>query len=99
MNNFKKNIYRTNTIEGDIVINYFHRFSPGVSDSPTACSAVSYPVVFFTSDPTLINGIQLYRDGGLSFLADGDDLIYKSQDLNQSVQISNSGIMTILTSC
>lgn len=99
MNNFKKNIYRTSSIEGSVDPGFFHRFSIGVSDSPTACSAVSYPIVFYTSAPTLINGNQLYQDSGLYFLADGDDLIYKSQDLNQSVQISNSGIMTILTSC
>lgn len=78
---------------------YYHRFSPGVSTSVEACSAVSYPVVYFNNNPTLLNGAQLWNDGGQTIKANGSNLIYKSQELNQSVRIDTLGKITILTSC
>lgn len=78
---------------------YFHRFSPGVNTSVEACSALSYPIVYFNNNPTLLNGAQLWNDGGQTIKANGLNLIYKSQELNQSVRIDTLGKITILTSC
>ncbi len=101
MNNFKKNIYKTST---DVVapISRYWRFSIGAASSGTACGAVSYPVVYYTSTSitTLVNGVQLYNDSGLTIPGTGGgDLIYKSQEQNQAIQIAPSGIITVLISC
>jgi len=74
---------------------YYHRFSPGVSTISEAYAATSYPVVYFNDAPTLINGAQLWYDGGLSNKADGYNLYYKSQELNQVVRIDTEGKVNI----
>lgn len=95
MNNFKKNIYKTSV---DSSINPTWRFSVGEA-SPN-CAASPYPIVYYSLVTPLVNGTQLYNDNACTIIATGGgDLFYRSQEQNQTMQISALGIISNVVSC
>jgi hypothetical protein len=100
MNNFKKNIFSTANIEDIVYNNYTYSFSIGFNNSGLSCAAMSYPVIYYATVPFITTGTQLYNDFACTTTASGgNDLFYKSQDQDQSFQISSAGIATNAGMC
>lgn len=75
MQNFRKNIYRTNSIVE--VISFSYSFSNGKESIGLACQEVTFPITLYCADSTLVLFSRLYTNSDLTGNFNGVNQWYK----------------------